>query len=131
MGVGADGYDLTAKLTVALQNIFGGVGMPQTVPEAAGIDLNSFSAGDQQFQTFIDYITVFPVGVIPVFVGAVANYIVDMAVYIEFVKGPDVFRDREKIFQIGILLVPALIVSGKIGIRAVYHMEEPMTKSKS
>lgn len=42
MGVRADRDDLTAKLTVAREDLLAGVRMSQSVFEAAGIDLDAF-----------------------------------------------------------------------------------------
>lgn len=48
MGVRADRDDLTAKLTVAREDLLTGVRMPQPVFEAAGIDLDAFPSFNQK-----------------------------------------------------------------------------------
>ena len=48
MGVRADRDDLTAKLTVAREDLLAGVRMSQSVFEAAGIDLDAFPFFNQK-----------------------------------------------------------------------------------
>ena len=122
MSVSTDGDDLTSQLPIPVQDFFRWVWVPETIFESGHIQLDPLTVSDKLPQDLVNDIFVFVITVIFVLFRSVTNHIVNVAVYIKFMKGSDVFQNGFKIFQISGMLAASFIISRIIWIEAVHHM---------
>ena len=101
MCIGANGDDLTAKLTVTLQNFGMGMGITKSIAKSRGIDLDTFIFFDQSKQDFIKDFCKF--GVIDMLfrITAVTHDVIHMPVYVKFIVKTDIFQHFMEILHIG------------------------------
>ena len=100
MSVSTDGDDLASQLPIPVQDFFRWVWVPETIFESGHIQLDPLTVSDKLPQDLVNDIFVFVITVIFVLFRSVTNHIVNVAVYIKFMKGSDVFQNGFKIFQI-------------------------------
>ena len=74
MGIGTDGDQFTAQLTVTFQDACAGIWLTKAVFEPTGIDFQTFSVFNQVLQDGIQILGVCFVGIKLVLVGTVADH---------------------------------------------------------
>ena len=93
MCIRTDGDDFAAKLTVAADHVGAGIGLSQTVVQAAGVHLNTDMLPDQSEQNLIQDIPVFLIRIIFVFVWTISDNVINVSIDIHSVKSRKIFQN--------------------------------------
>ena len=130
MSIGADCNDFSPQFSITANHIGAGIGNAQTVGEAAGIDFQADSVGNQGTDNLIQNITVFCIRIGCVFVRAVAHDIVDVTVCINVIKDIQILDNRFKIFTVAGLFIVVLEKNRILRVIAVHGVGRTDDKVK-
>lgn len=122
MGIRACGDDLSTQFAVAFQNTDARIGLTHSFGQCGGVDLDALTHIDQTLQDLIKNIPVFFIRISLIFLRAVANHIVQMAVDIKVAESLQILRDGCKVFQVGFVLTASLVESRIVRILSVADM---------
>ena len=115
--------NFSAQLPVTCEDSLCWIWMAEPIFKTSGVQFDSFPLFYQCAQDFVYHIRKFFIGVELVFVRAVPDCVVNMAVHVKEVEDSKVFQDRFEVFPVSFILCFPNIIFGLIWILAVYLME--------
>ena len=130
MGICADGDDFAAKLPVTADDGRTWVGFPKTIVIATGVDLKPHICVHQLFQDPVQNILIFFIRIELVFIGALADNIIQMPISVHFMEGIQILQNGFEIFKVCLFLVPTLEKFGVVGISAMDYVRGTNYKVK-